>query len=78
MNCGPAEKIDRSTLDGIRRETSPYYGNFYPFRFMGPEDVERFFDKERFQISYMEKTSRTYGHMGERFEFLVFEVIKLS
>jgi hypothetical protein len=45
---------------------------------MGSEDVERFFDKERFQVSYMEKTSRTYGRMRERFEFLVFEVIKLS
>ncbi len=78
LNCEPAERIDRSTVDGIQRKTSPYYGNFYPFRFMGSEDVERFFDKERFQVSYMEKTSRTYGRMRERFEFLVFEVIKLS
>ena len=72
----PAGKIDKSTLDGIRRKTSPYYGNFYPFRFMDEEDVARFFDKERFEILYMEKVSRTYGMGKEQFGFLVFEAAK--
>ena len=78
LNCEPAKKIDKSTLDGIRRKTSPYYGNFYPFRFMGEEDVEKFFDKKRFKVGYIEKVSRTYNHFGERFEFIVFEATKLS
>ncbi len=76
-NYIPAKKIDGSTLDGIHRETSPYYGNFYPFRFMGTEDVELFFDRKRFEITYLEKVTRTYSGMKEMFEFLVFEVRKL-
>lgn len=77
INYEPSKKIDKSTLDGIQREDSPFYGNFYPFRFMDVKDVEKYFDKERFAISYMEKVSRTYSHMRESFEFLVFEVTKL-
>ena len=76
INYKPAKKIDNSTLDGIWRKDSPYYGNSYPFRFMKEEDVEVFFDKERFIINYMEKISRTYDHFREQFEFLVFEAIK--
>lgn len=72
----PAKKTDGSTLDGIRRESSPFYGNFYPFRFMDAEDVRKYFDKGRFEVRYMEKVSRTYSHMGESFEFLVFEAEK--
>ena len=75
-NFAPAEKVDKSTLDGIRRKTSPYYGNFYPFRFMDGEDVKKFFDRERFEITYMEKVSRTYGMGTEQFAFIVFEVVK--
>ena len=76
LNYEPAQKIDASTLDGIRRESSPYYGNFYPFRFMNMEDIEKFFDKKRFDVRYMEKVSRTYRTMEETFEFLVFEAVK--
>ena len=75
-NFAPAEKVDKSTLDGIRRKTSPYYGNFYPFRFMDGEDVKKFFNRERFEITDMEKVSRTYGMGKEQFEFIVFEVVK--
>lgn len=76
-NSSPSKRIDQSTLDGIRRVTAPYYGNFYPFRFMNIEDVESFFPKEKFEIHYIEKVSRTYGMCKERFEFIVFEAVKL-
>ena len=76
LHYEPAKKIDASTLDGIRRESSPYYGNFYPFRFMNAEDIETFFDKKRFDVRYIEKVSRTYRTMEETFEFLVFEAVK--
>ena len=38
--------------------------------------MARFFDKERFEILYMEKVSRTYGMGKEQFGFLVFEAAK--
>lgn len=76
LHYEPATKIDGSTLDGIKRESSPFYGNFYPFRFMDTKDVEKYFDKKRFEITYMEKVSKTYSHMEESFEFLVFEAKK--
>lgn len=44
---------------------------------MGTEDVELFFDRKRFEITYLEKVTRTYSGMKEMFEFLVFEVRKL-
>ena len=35
---GPARLIDASTLDGIRRPTSPYYPQDYPFHFIDPDE----------------------------------------
>lgn len=75
-NYLPSIKIDNSTLDGIKRETSPYYGNFYPFRFMSVEDIYLYFDTDRFKINYIEKIERTYRNMSERFVFLTYEVEK--
>lgn len=77
INYKPANKLDESTLDGIKRKTSPYYGNFYPFRFMDLEDVKRFFTKDKFELNYIEKISRTYNFMNEKFDFIVFEAIKV-
>lgn len=77
VNYEPAKKIDASTLNGIYRESSPYYGNFYPFRFMDAGDIEKFFAGNRFKIDYLEKVHRTYRYMQEKFEFLVFEATKL-
>lgn len=76
-NYEPAQKLDASTLDGIHRKTSPYYGNFYSFRFMDIEDIERFFDKKRWEVNYIEKVVRTYNFMQEKFEFIIFELTKL-
>ena len=75
-NYKPAKKLDGSTLDGIRRQNSPFYGNFYPFRFMSAEDVGKFFDDKRFKTEYLETVTRTYDFLTEKFEFIVFEVVK--
>ena len=37
-DSGPARLIDASTLDGIRRPTSPYYPQDYLFRFVEPDE----------------------------------------
>lgn len=73
----PAIKIDESTLNGIYRQDSPFYGNFYPWRFMGVEDIDKYWDKKYFKVTYCEKLSRTYNGMNEVFDFFVFEVEKI-
>ena len=78
INFAPAVKIDESTLNGIYRQDSPFYGNFYPWRFMGAEEVDKYWDKEHFKVTYLERLSRTYNGMKEVFDFLVFEVEKIS
>lgn len=75
INHMPAKMIDNSTLEGILRETSPYYGNNYPVRFMSKEDVEKSAG-DLFEITYFEKVSRTYRSGLEYFEFLVYELTK--
>ena len=66
----PANKIDPSTLDGIRRKTSPYFGNHYPFRFIEPEDYAEMLDREGFTILSNERIGRTYRNGAEYFEFV--------
>ncbi len=36
-NPDTARRLDASTIDGIRREGAPFYGNNYPFRFTANE-----------------------------------------
>ena len=74
-----SEKIDESTLTGIHRETAPFYGNFYPFRFTAPEEYENYIsktEKGKLLVSYSEVMGRTYGRGKEYFEFLVLEAGK--
>lgn len=73
----PSNKIDDSTLSGIKRKSSPFYGNDYPFRFLSETDIPCFFDPKKWKINYLEKLSRTYNNMSEKFDFLVFELIKI-
>lgn len=75
INYLPSVKIDESTLDGIHRESSPYYGNFYQFRFADEQDIFTF-TKDLFIVDYLEKVGRTYRNGEEYFEFLVVELIK--
>lgn len=70
-NYKPSKKIDEFTLAGIKRRTSPYYGNQYPFRFIGAEHYQACLEKTGFTVSYLETVSRTYRSMDEFFEFAV-------
>jgi ubiquinone/menaquinone biosynthesis C-methylase UbiE len=70
-NYHPSVKVDEYTLDGIKRETSPYFGNFYPFRFISPEHYKNIIDNNGFEVIYLETVSRTYRTLQEYFEFVV-------
>ncbi len=69
QNYAPAVKLDEWTLNGIYRETSPYYGNFYPFRFMSLEWLKENSNKEGFEIVEVEFIQRRPLE-GEAFEFI--------
>lgn len=72
----PAKLIDPFTLDGIRRESSPYFGNFYPFRFLAPDTVSTILEEYGFSIANLEVNGRTYNKRNEYFEFVVCTAIK--
>ena len=72
----PSRLIDASTLDGIRREDSPYSGNLYPFRFSTGEELCSCFSAHGLQRAYCETVGRTYRGMQERFEFVVTEAVR--
>ncbi len=69
-NPGPAKKIDRYTLDGVRRKSSPFYGNFYPFRFETGAHLKRMLAGHGLRTTYLESVGRTYESGHERFEFI--------
>jgi len=69
-NFAPAQKIDSSTLDGIRRETSPYHGNNYPFRFAAADDYAVALADRGLVVSSNERIGRTYRGGREYFEFV--------
>lgn len=71
----PSILIDSSTLNGILREDSPFFGNNYPFRFSSIEEISSALHNEAFQIQYSELTGRTYGDGREYFEFVVVEAV---
>lgn len=70
-NPGPSRHIDASTLDGIRRETSPYYGNDYPFRFIAGEEIQAALEARGMRCVNNETVGRTYNGGKEYFEFVV-------
>ena len=76
LNHSPSTLLDSSTLDGIKRKTSPFTANFYPFRFEHPEVLKGKLEDKDFTINYLEKVSRTYNNRQEFFEFLVIEASK--
>ena len=73
----PASMIDGDTLDGIHRETSPFFGNNYPFRFMESSDYKSLMENNGFSVKYLEKVGKTYRQGGEYFEWIALEAIKL-
>lgn len=73
-NHAPAVLIDGSTLNGIHRETSPFYGNKYPFRFIAPDEhavAMGAIRSARMKTTYNETVGRTYRDGAEYFEFSV-------
>ena len=78
LNHAPAVLLDESTLDGIKRATSPFAGNNYPFRFIHPDEAAGLLDKHGFEVQYLETIERTYNGRSERFQFVVIEGRKVS
>ena len=72
----PASKIDESTLEGIHRKSSPFYGNFYPFRFVHPEELKVEVENIGMEVSYLEINQRSYYNRQEVFEHVVLEAKK--
>jgi len=76
-NHEPSELIDASTLNGIHRESSPFYGNYYPFRFVFPDEYQNIFEANGFKVDYLETVSRSYNKEVELFQHVVIEATKL-
>lgn len=66
---GPSRRIDHSTLDGLHRTTSPFFGQDYPFHFTDPEEYEALLARRGFSILRNERIGRTYRSREEYFEF---------
>ena len=66
---GPSTFLDGSTLDGLKRPTSPFYGQSYPFRFTEPEELQALLEARGFDVLRNERIGRTYRNRAEYFEF---------
>lgn len=66
---GPSKLIDASTLDGLHRKTSPFFGQNYPFRFTEPEEFQALLEARNFDVPRNERIGRTYRNRTEYFEF---------
>lgn len=69
-NHAPSTLIDESTISGIRRETSPFFGNLYPFRFASAENIKEATKNAQLDLIAIERIGRTYRNGAEYFEFL--------
>lgn len=68
-NHHPAKLLDDSTLNGIYRKDSPYYGNFYNFRFMYPYEYKSLLENKGFEVIELNTLTRNYN-MKETFEYI--------
>jgi SAM-dependent methyltransferase len=75
---GPSKFIDASTLDGVHRKTSPFYGQFYPFRFIEPEEFAALLEERGFKVLRNERIGRTYADRSEYFEFVSIHAQKVD
>ena len=76
---GHAERfIDISTLNGIVEKSDPYYGNFYPFRFIAKRELSGALNFAGMRAEYLETVRRTYGGGRQTFEFVVCEAVKFK
>ena len=76
LKADASHRIEKNTLKGIFIKKSPFYGNFYSFRFLTPAQYKELLEKIGFSISYLETVSRTYRGGNEYFEFTVVEAVK--
>jgi SAM-dependent methyltransferase len=74
----PARLIDASTLDGIRRENSPYAGNLYPFRFTTNEELAGALAARGLRVTSSEQLRRSYRGGAEWFAFAVVSAEKAA
>jgi cyclopropane fatty-acyl-phospholipid synthase-like methyltransferase len=76
-NPAPSTFLDASTLDGIHRPDSPFYGQMYPFRFTEPEEYAAALEARGFKVLRNERIGRTYRSRKEYFEFTSIHAEKL-
>jgi SAM-dependent methyltransferase len=74
---GPSRFIDAHTLDGIHRETAPFHGQDYPFRFIEPEEYSARLEARGFKVLRNERIGRTYRDRREYFEFVAIHAEKV-
>jgi hypothetical protein len=65
--------LDEDTLNGIHRKSSPFFGNFFPFRFMNPEQYENLLKACGLSVTYCEVVIRTYRKKKELFSVVTIE-----
>ncbi|WP_291297163.1 class I SAM-dependent methyltransferase [Elioraea sp.] len=70
-NHAPATLSDASTLSGIARETSPFAGNTYPFRFTTNDELAAALAARGLAVTSSERVARTYRDGEELFWFAV-------
>jgi ubiquinone/menaquinone biosynthesis C-methylase UbiE len=70
INYLPATKIDSNTLNGIYRQTSPFFGNYYSFRFEDPYELKSKLENAKLNVYYLETIGQTYRTLQEYFEFV--------
>jgi len=75
-NHAPARIIEPYTLDGIKRTTSPFFGNNYPFRFLTPETAKSSLAKAGLDLIEVERNGRTFQQTAEYFEWLSVTAVK--
>lgn len=76
QNHRPSRLIDSSTLSGIHRKDSPYFGNSYPFRFVHPSEYQEIVTAAGLTVEYLETVRRSYNGRKELFEHVVIEAVK--
>jgi SAM-dependent methyltransferase len=72
-NPGPAQRIDSDTLDGIKRESSPYCGSEHTFRFVDADEYVALLERHGLSATYREIVGLTYYGGAESFEWVVIE-----
>ncbi len=66
-----SERIDNSTVKGLTRKSSPFFGNNYPIRFLGADEVGKLYARHGLTVEYCETIARTYKNRSENCEFIV-------